>query len=183
MTTREFDPQRLDVAAFAAAGAECAGEWALATFTRLRDTARPVRDRTAGGSVAWRARGERRVVRGGQGQVWLHLGATTAVVLECQRCLGPVDVPLAIERSFLFVHGEDAAAQLDADSDDDVLAMTRALDLQELVEDELLLALPLVPKHLQCPHPLPVPVDDGQPEPAPNPFAVLETLKRKRPLN
>ena len=45
-----------------------------------------------------------------------------------------------------FVRGEDAAAELDAESDFDVLTLTRSLDLRELVEDELLLALPLVPR-------------------------------------
>jgi uncharacterized protein len=36
-----------------------------------------------------------------------------------------------------------------------VLALEPALDLKELVEDELLLALPLVPRHEVCPEPLP----------------------------
>ena len=64
-------------------------------------------------------------------------------------------VPLHAERRIFFVDGEDAAAALDAESEDDVLALTPALDLAELVEDELLLALPLVPRHEQCPEPLP----------------------------
>ena len=34
-----------------------------------------------------------------------------------------------------------------------MLALSRALDLRELVEDELLLALPLVPRHEVCPEP------------------------------
>ena len=32
------------------------------------------------------------------------------------------------------------------------------MDLRELVEDELLLGLPLVPRHEDCPQPLPVPI-------------------------
>jgi uncharacterized protein len=130
--------------------------------------------------VAWSARGEARATRGGEIQTWLHVTAATALPLECQRCLKAVDVALQIERSFLFVHGEDAAAQLDADSDDDVLALTRALDLRELIEDELLLALPLVPRHEICPEPLlagaEAPVDEK-----PNPFAALAALKRTNP--
>ena len=58
---------------------------------------------------------------------------------------------LHIEKALRFVHGEDAAAELDADSDDDVLASSRSLDLRALIEDELLLALPLVPRHEACP--------------------------------
>ena len=91
---------------------------------------------------------------------------------------------LAIERSFLFVHGEDAAAQLDTDSEDDVLALTRALDLRELIEDELLLALPLVPRHEVCPTPLLAPADGEAPvDDKPNPFAALAALKRGQPPN
>ena len=106
------------------------------------------------------------------------MAAATHVSLECQRCLKPVDVPLQISRQFLFVHGEDAAAQLDADSEDDVLAITRALDLRELIEDELLLAMPIVPRHETCPEPLVAAVDDEPVEEKPNPFAALATLKR-----
>jgi uncharacterized protein len=48
-----------------------------------------------------------------------------------------------------------------------------------LLEDELLLSLPLVPMHVDCPVPLPPAVAD-QPaeEGAPHPFAALAALKR-----
>ena len=49
-------------------------------------------------------------------------------------------MPLRVDRRFFFVAGEDAAASLDAESDDDVLTLEPALDLKSLVEDELLLA-------------------------------------------
>ena len=82
------------------------------------------------------------------------------------------------------MHGEDAAAQLDADSEDDVLALTRALDLHELIEDELLLTLPLVPRHEVCPQPLPMVANadppSGDEAERPNPFAALQALKRGR---
>ena len=65
-----------------------------------------------------------------------------------------------------------------------VLALTPALDLADLIEDELLLALPLVPRHDVCPAPLPVPDNADVPEedePV-NPFAALAALKTKPPL-
>jgi uncharacterized protein len=57
-----------------------------------------------------------------------------------------------------------------------VLALERALDLHELVEDELLLVLPMVPRHETCTPPAgaatpPAPADDAQA--APHPFAAL----------
>ena len=107
----------------------------------------------------------------------------TPALAALRQRLEPVVVPLRARRSFRFVAGgEDAAAQLDAELDDaldaDVLALPRVLDLHELVEDELLLALPLVPRHEVCPQPLRAPAD-AQPldEPA-HPFAALDALRR-----
>lgn len=177
MKTRDFDPARLDVEAFAKAGASLEGEWPLRQLERFAAA-------TVAGAesdqVAWRARGEHRAVRGGHPQIWLHIEAWAAVKLECQRCLAPVAEPVDAQRSFLFVHGETTAAELDADSEDDVLAMTHSLDLRELIEDELLLAMPLVPRHETCPEPL---VADQTAEPPeqeapPHPFAALAALKR-----
>lgn len=182
MSSRDFDPLRLDVAAFAKAAGALEGHWPLRQFERLVESAVADALPADGGDVAWQARGEARPQRGGEAQVWLHVSATTRVPLECQRCLKPVEEALAIERSFLFVHGEDAAAQLDTDSDDDVLALTRALDLRELVEDELLLALPIVPRHEVCPVPLVVPASVDEPlAEKPNPFAALAALKGGKP--
>ena len=183
MSSRGFDPTRLDVEAFAAEEGELGGRWPLAGFDRLRASAASESPPTAADEVAWQARGERVALRGGLHETWLHLAAETKIALQCQRCLAPVDVVLAIERKFLFVHGEDAAAQLDASREDDVLALTRALDLRELVEDELLLALPLVPLHDACPAPLSVATDEGSAQERPNPFAALAALKRDGPGN
>lgn len=178
MTARDFDPFRLDVAAFAKEAGQLDGRWPLAGFDRIAESAATATPVTDADAVVWRARGEQRPLRGGESQTWLHVDAAAQVSLECQRCLKPVAVPLKIARKFLFVHGEDAAAQLDTDSEDDVLAITRALDLHELVEDELLLALPIVPRHEACPEPLAVAPDDELSEDKPNPFAALAALKR-----
>ena len=184
MKTRPVDPTRLDVEAFAKDGGSLEGEWPLASLGRLIETVHPDALPTREDVATWRAEGESRPVRGGPPQVWLHVKAAARVSLVCQRCLGPVQVPLETERSFHFVPGEDAAAQIDADSEDDFLALNRSLDLRELVEDELLLALPLVPRHDECPQPLPMPdADELEEEPTPSPFAALAVLKRGGPPN
>ena len=183
MPARGYDPTRLDVEALAADAGELEGCWPLAGFDRLCASAVAESPPTAADQVVWQARGERIALRGGPHETWLHLGAETKIALQCQRCLAAVEVALAIERKFLFVPGEDAAAQLDASREDDVLAMTRALDLRELVEDELLLALPLVPLHDVCPAPLSVAIDEGAAQERPNPFAALAALKRNGPVN
>ena len=133
--------------------------------------------------ITWQATGERASLGPAGRQAALHLVADVTVPLECQRCLQAVEVPLHIDRRLFFVEGEDAAAALDAESEQDVLALSRALDLPGLLEDELLLALPIVPRHEHCPQPLAAAsaaaeVANDDAEPAENPFAVLAALKR-----
>ncbi len=185
MKPAETDPRRLDVAAFAAQAGRLEGVWPAATMPRLVADAPVGVDRASTGDVHWRAEGQTRPVRGGDPELWLHLVADTEVLRECQRCLAPVALPIALDRWLRFVADEAQAAELDADSDDDVLALPRSLDLVELIEDELLLALPLVPTHEVCPEPLPMsagPAEGEQAaEPAAHPFAALAALKGKAP--
>ncbi len=174
-SARPFDPKRFDVAAFAAGGASSAGEWPLAALSRLACAGSPGPD-SADASVHWQATGARAALAGAGLQPLLHLVADAAVNLECQRCLRPMRVPLHVDRRLFFVEGEDAAAALDTDSEDDVLTLEPAIDLRALIEDELLLALPLVPRHEVCPEPLPLRGDDETP-PEEHPFAALAALK------
>jgi uncharacterized protein len=186
MNAKSWNPRRLDVERFASEGAEMAGEWPLSELARLTESASPEAPPDATDVATWQLRGETRTVRG-QAQCWLHLAGQARVALVCQRCLQPVEEAIAAERSFLFVHGEEQAAELDADSEDDVLAMTRALDVQALLEDELLLSLPLVPRHEVCPQPLVATADpefeEGEAEEKRQPFAALAALKRGGPVN
>jgi uncharacterized protein len=183
MAARPLDPMRLDVEAFAAEGTELGGRWPLSGFRRIVESIPPDAPLADGDEIRWHARGERIARPGGAPETWLDLDADGAVWLQCQRCLGPVRVPLAVRRRFRFVHGEDAAAELDASSEDDVLASSRAFDLHQLTEDELLLALPLVPLHDICPEPLRAPAAEAFEEEKANPFAALAALKRGGPVN
>jgi uncharacterized protein len=176
MNPRQPDPRKLDVAAAAAKSLVLMGHWPLAGFSRL------VAGAAQDGDVHWSVRGQTRVVAGGEPEVWLHLTARTRLWRDCQRCLQPVALDLDVARALRFVGDEATAEALDAESEDDVLAMPRRLDLHDLVEDELLLALPLVPLHAECPVNLPMaagPELDGPGgETARKPFAVLAGLKR-----
>jgi len=177
---RLHDPLRLDVAAFAADAGDLSGQWAGPDLPRLAESQTPPQDQ-APHAVHWAVRGESLPVAGAEAELWLSLQVQAQVWLTCQRCLQPYEVPLALDRRLRFVRGESQAEALDAELEDDVLALSRSLDLRELVEDELLLALPLVPRHAVCPQPLPMaaeaePLPDAAPE-RPNPFAVLQGLK------
>jgi len=172
MKTRVYDPRCLDIAAAAAESARLEGSWPLAALGRLAvGAAEP-------GEVAWSASLGRRARTGAEAQPCMHLEARTDVALECQRCLQPVSVSLEVDREFVFVADEETAAALDADCEDDVLALSHRFDLRALVEDELLLALPLVPRHEHCPTPLAAKaLPDAEPA-AQHPFAALAALKR-----
>jgi uncharacterized protein len=129
--------------------------------------------------VAWQLQGQLRTPKGAEPQCWLHVQAAVQVSLQCQRCLAAVQVPLSVERSFLFVATEAQAAELDAQCEHEVLAMPDLLDGLALIEDELLLHLPLIPRHELCPEPLHSPPPPERFELASvHPFAALATLKK-----
>jgi uncharacterized protein len=181
MTTRsrDKDPRRLDVERFAREAAQLEGFWPLKGMPRLIDSCHVEAGVQPESDVVWAARGEQRRV-GGELQTWMALRLHARLKLTCQRCLGAVEAPLDIERRFRFVDGEDQAAALDAEQDDDVLARSRAFDLHQLAEDELLLALPIVPMHETCPEPLRVTdaAADEDALPRANPFEALAGLKK-----
>lgn len=176
-----FDPQRLDIERFARDAGELQGRWLLTALPRLAES-QVDGIAPAGWEVLWEAQGQRFERVGAPAEVWLHLAARATVRLQCQRCLHPVDVALEVDRSFRFVRDEREAAELDAQVEEDILVLDRSLDLQELVEDELILALPLVPRHVDCRHPALAGAEPlqtaSQPASAPHPFAALAALKR-----
>lgn len=183
MKARDFQPRRLDVAAFATEAGELEGRMTLSDLPRWSDRLHPDGATTTSG-VQWSARGECRPRRGAADEIWLHLQAQALLPLTCQRCLGAVPVAFEVDRWFRFASDEASAAALDEESEDDVLSLDHALDLHELVEDELLLDAPLVPRHERCPTPLPSGTaeapetgESSAAEAAPNPFAALAELK------
>lgn len=178
---KEYFVERLDLKSLAQAGDTLTGQAPLLSFTRLAEEAVP-----AGideHEVRWSAQGESRPVTGGADQVWLHLEAEASLVQVCQRCLGPVEVLLSCQRSFRFVRDEATAEAEDDESEEDVLVISREFNLHELIEDELLMELPVVPRHEVCPETVPMAVEDEEFKAAeaarPNPFAALAKLKKE----
>lgn len=177
-----FNPRRLDALRFAREGASLQGQAPLSGFARLGQDLQGPPDPAA--QVAWQARGEWRTGPAGTGhEPWLHLQASAVLPLTCQRCLGPVDTPVDVDRWFRFVPDEAAAEAQDDDCEEDLLALEPRPDLLGVVEDELIMSLPLVPMHDTCPsrpalppEPAP-PAEDRQ---RPHPFAALARLKDGR---
>ncbi|WP_300648732.1 DUF177 domain-containing protein [Hydrogenophaga sp.] len=180
-----WHPDRLDVRAFALAGADLQAHDPMTRFQRLSAEAHAGDGLPALGLVTWQARGEMRAgASGGAQAVWLHVHADATIPLTCQRCLGPVDTPLTVDRWFRFVNDEATAEAEDDDCEEDLLALEPRPRLHDVLEDELLMELPLVPLHDICPVPVVmqasdpgVGMDNGEPERR-NPFAELAKLKK-----
>lgn len=116
-------------------------------------------------------------LRDPQGVAWLEGEVSTSVTLTCQRCLEAVAVPLAADVRLALLSDEADADRLAADADY-VVVDEAQFSLQEALEDELILALPLAPSHESCEAAwqgdAPEPVVDSK---QPNPFLVLASLR------
>jgi uncharacterized protein len=176
--SKEFVANHLDLVSFAQSHAELAGQEPLEKYERLSAEAH---GDAADRMVEWTARGESRLARSGSDEIWLHLHAQATLPMICQRCMTPVDVTIVVDRPFRFVADEEAAAVQDEASDEDVLALSRAFDLPVLIEDELLMEIPVVPRHETCPVSVKLQAVDKDFEETlatkPNPFAALAKFK------
>ena len=178
--SKPLDSGRLNLQAFAQSGAPLVESTLLKNMERLAQEAQaPQPDST----INWQARAELRPGATSEGDVWLHLAATTSLALTCQRCMGTVTTPLQVDQWYRFVATEDIAMAEDDASEEDLLVMTPRFDLLAVLEDELLMALPLVPMHEQCPVPPLMRTGEGELA-APDtgkvtPFAMLAQLKKK----
>ncbi len=123
-----------------------------------------------GGGLSWSATGS---TKGRHGALRLDLAVDGEVVLTCQRCLGPMTKPLQLRSRFLIAKDEDAAEALDQDDDYDVVVGSEAFETDTLIEDEVLLALPIAPRHAVCP----AGAGSVAPSTKPSPFAALAGWK------
>ena len=130
--------QTIDGMRFAKAGEELSGVLRADALPRLADILSPdlqdVQYRLRGGSKA--------------GRPVLRLEIQASVVLTCQRCLEPYVQALNLERVYPLARDE---AELERWERDDSLLEGLVADpkmgVAELIEDEILLSLPTVPRH------------------------------------
>jgi uncharacterized protein len=174
----------IDTSEFARRGATLSARQSPADFPRLREL-------LAGdeGEIAWSLDGERRPRPEGGSDLFMRLGLSGEVWLECTRCLQPVSARIDEQRLFKLALTETQAEREDAQADDyDVLAGSPRFDVLELVEDEAMMALPIAPRHDDCSLPArPAPAAGARSVPPagdeadrrPNPFSALAGLKRR----
>ena len=131
----------IDGLEFAKASSRLQGAWPVAEFLRLHDSLR---------STAGTLRYELRGVPEEKGRAMLRLRVSGTLQLTCQRCLGALDFPLQLEVALQLATQEEMdAAPLEADGPDSIVA-GKEMQVQALVEDEVLLAIPIAPRHEVC---------------------------------
>jgi uncharacterized protein len=130
-----------DVFRFAREARQLAGETRLVAFERLRDQLA-----RSDGALVWRLTGR----LDAEGKALLALEVTGRVVLRCQRCLAALDWPLAVDVALSPLRVGQPVPEGELDNDEvDVIEVGAegGLDVLALIEDEIILALPFVPRH------------------------------------
>jgi uncharacterized protein len=116
------------------------------------------------------------------GMAWLDVRAQAPLTLICQRNLEPFVLPVVLDSRLGLLRHEHEEAALPPGYEPLLVAEDGKLNPLEVIEDELLLALPLVPVNPDSV--LPDEVTSPEPEVEPvearsdNPFAVLRELKK-----
>lgn len=109
----------------------------------------------------------------------------TTLQLKCQRCMQAMTFDVSVDVHLGLVRTQKQTESL-PDNYDPLMITDEPITAAKIVEDELILALPLVALHelKDCPAAATVTVEqDAQDEVAPqreNPFAVLAELKKER---
>lgn len=152
--------------AFARDGKVLEGTLPVLGLERLHDLVTDV-----AGELSFRIAGS----KGERGQAMLRVQVGGMLPLVCQRCLEAIPVPVAVD-SLLELVPEGGELSQDELEDDtrDFLPVAGSLEVADLIEDEVLLALPVAPRHEKCG--LPGAGESGE---RLNPFAALAGLKGK----
>ncbi|MDB5810403.1 MAG: Large ribosomal subunit accumulation protein YceD [Betaproteobacteria bacterium] len=160
----------IDSVEFARAGEQLTGNAPVSELTRLADSLFDTE-----GALYFE-------LKGGQDarqRLRLHLMVDGGINLQCQRCLGKLVYPVSVQANLLVLTA-DAGGETGEIEDLDGVPASAAVDVWSLVEDEVLLAIPLSPRHAEneC---SPAVKEAG--DPAASPFAALAKLAQERNKN
>jgi len=153
---------QIDGLEFARSRGRLKGDWPIADFPRLQGAVR------SGTSLRYELEG----VPEEQGRPALRLGVTGTLQLACQRCLGALEHPLRVDALLLLYASESEidAVPVDAQAPDGIVA-TKEMAVRDLIEDEVLLAIPYAARHEGCKSDT-----DAVVAPGARPFADLRSL-------
>jgi uncharacterized protein len=145
ISSAPFMPQPqpvIDGFEFASAGRSLEGSWPIRDFPRLRDML--AQDE---GDIVYEVEG----VRDARGRPGLRVKAQGMLALRCQRCLEPLAFEVHADELLVLAGTQ---AEIDAEPADvnaaDRVVGTKEMAVRDLIEDELILALPYAPRHPGC---------------------------------
>ena len=156
----------IDGFAFAAARGEHHGTCAVAEFDRLQDLLSSPQ-----GELEYSVKGTLDAV----GRPALRLEVKGSLQLACQRCLGALAFPLAVDSTLVLARDETEieAQPVEPDGPDRIVG-SKEMAVGALLEDEILLAIPFAPRHEQCSG-----ADKTKGKGSKSPFADLRGLLKK----
>ena len=129
----------MDSANFARESGELKGSIAVADLPRLQDLVLET-----GGRLEFGLHGQ----VGENGKLGLRVSVAGLLMLTCHRCLGPVDFRIDATRMFELVPvGTPLADVMEEPMDVEQVHADPKMDVYTLVEDEVILALPMVIAH------------------------------------
>jgi uncharacterized protein len=156
----------IDSLDFARTGQQMHGEVKVAQLTRLTDSLYDT-----GGNLTYTLIGSGDAER----RPRLSLKVEGEINLRCQRCLGSLTYPVAVESTLRVLTDEAGGETAELDDLDGVPASPH-IEVSALVEDEVLLVIPIAPRHPegQCS----AAANTAQHDNAASAFAVLAKLKQ-----
>jgi uncharacterized protein len=169
-------PERIDAVKMFARMGSITAELPLARLQRLTDELTGTSGQVA---VALR------FGRDEEGRRLLSGTLDTQVQVACQRCLQDMALDLHCDLSFLVFDTEEELQEL-RESQDGIVMTEDGLDVVALIEDELILSLPMIPMHADtgCNRILnALKEGEGALESTPSPFAILAGLKAAKADN
>ena len=163
-----LDPNLIDPEVFAAEKQNLQGSFLLEELDeRVRSHEYPADKQT---KVSFTLQGGRDRLQ----RLFLDLTVKADMPLFCQRCIKPMPFELN-ESSRIVLFADEARLDEAMLSDEELegMVISPTLNVQELVEDQILMALPFSPRHEDCDNVSLKHVNQDKP----NPFAVLKNLK------
>jgi uncharacterized protein len=132
-------PAVIDSLEFARSAQTLAGELPVVRLERLHDVLADTQ-----GTLSY-------TLRGGKDErerPLIELAVEGELRLQCQRCLEAFSYPLRLQSTLLLVgRGDELDELMDDPSAPDAIEPDAELEVAELIEDEVLLSLPLSPRH------------------------------------
>ena len=128
----------IDGLEFARSRGRLSGDWPIEDFPRLQGEVR------SGTALRYELEGAPQE----QGRPALRLRVTGTLQLACQRCLGPLEHPLRVD-ALLLLFDRESDIGASAEAPDGIVA-TKEMAVRDLIEEEVLLAIPYAPRHDGC---------------------------------